>query len=666
MSKIDIEGTIENIKTRTNAYTPIIEAIVNSIEAIDESKNPNGKILVKLIRENVLENEIGNASVSSIEIHDNGIGFNKRHRDSFDTFYSPEKRKHGGKGFGRFMYVKYFGEVKVESVYKENGIFFLRRFNFGKKNEIIANETDENSNENSTRTTIYLKNIKNKHYLDKGLETISRKILEKILIYFADDTFKCPEIIISEYDDNNKIVLNNYLNQGNEINLLDTSTISVNSKISERYEEFKLRTFKIYYSGNQSSRISLTAHNREVTESPIHHYIPEFIDEFYDEYDGDNGKLLKKNFIIKTYVIGDYLNQTVSHERETFNFDKNIPDPFYPISQIEIENEVAENIKKIFVNDVHKRFERKKQNYLNYAQDEAPWHIPYIKEIDFTNLPYKVSNDKMETELQKAKFSKELESKAEIKKLIESDDGDYDELFNKLSSKITNIGKSDLARYVSNRKVILQLLDLTLKRREDGKGELEKEIHNLIYPMGKTSQDTKYEDHNLWLIDERLVFSEYIASDKKMSAKKAPGEPDLVIFDKRKAFRSGENELSNPLTIIEFKRPKREDYRLEEDPIRQIGAYLKEIRAGNYETPDTIEKIKVNENTPVYGYIICDITPKIKEFAADHQLTLSPDQDGYFGYHKGYNMYIEVISFSKLRKDASLRNKIFFKQLQLE
>jgi hypothetical protein len=212
-----------------------------------------------------------------------------------------------------------------------------------------------------------------------------------------------------------------------------------------------------------------------------------------------------------------------------------------------------------------------------------------------------------------------------------------------------------------------KLTNQLLKRRDDGKGELEKDIHNLIYPMGKDSETTDYSDHNLWILDERLVFSEYVASDKKIGTKKdALKEPDLIVFDKKNSFRNGDNEFSNPLTIFEFKRPKRTSYKEDDDPVMQIGKYLKDIRQGKYEMPEGLEPIKVNENTPVYGYIVCTINDKIREFADKHQLTISPDGDSYFGFHRGYKMYIEVIGFNKLLKDATLRNKIFFKKLQLE
>jgi|GEM_PF-2641749 hypothetical protein len=35
--------------------------------------------------------------------------------------------------------------------------------------------------------------------------------------------------------------------------------------------------------------------------------------------------------------------------------------------------------------------------------------------------------------------------------------------------------------------------------------------------------------------------------------------------------------------------------------------------------------IIANANTPGYGFVVCDITPRIKEFAIENQLTQTPD-----------------------------------------
>jgi len=426
--------------------------------------------------------------------------------------------------------------------------------------------------------------------------------------------------------------------------------------------EFKVKVFKIYYPGSQKSRISLTGHNREVTETALHKYIPEFEDDFFDE--NQEGQP-KRNYIIKTYVLGDYLDENVSLEREGFDFAKDVPTMYHPITQVEIEQKAAELTRGCFDDDIKTRFESKKQQVQEYVTTSAPWHKSYLNELDISTIPFNPSTEVLESELQKVKFKKEQETKREFRRIF-NDPHANGGLANAIS-KISEIGKSDLAHYVFNRKTILDALGRLLERRDDGKAELERYIHHLIFPMGSDSQKVNYEDHNLWLLDERLVFSEYIASDRKISAKKdALGEPDLIVFDQKASFRNGDNDYSNPLTIFEFKRPKRKDYSEADDPILQLGKYLKDIRAGKYEMPNGTEPIKINEYTPVYGYVIADLTERMREFADKHQLTISADNDSYFGFHRGYDMYIEVISFRKLLRDAILRNKIFFKKLLLE
>jgi hypothetical protein len=220
---------------------------------------------------------------------------------------------------------------------------------------------------------------------------------------------------------------------------------------------------------------------------------------------------------------------------------------------------------------------------------------------------------------------------------------------------------------VCNRKLIVDTFDNLRKRKEsDNKAHLESELHNLIYPMGQTSETLNYENHNLWLLDERLVFSQYVASDKIIS-KSETKEPDLIVFNEEICiYRNGENITTSPLTIFEFKRPKRRNYPDEENPIMQACRYAEKIREGKYEMPEGLEQVKVSKETPVYIYVVCDLVDKIHEFAKGFSLTISPDNEGYFGFSSGFNAYIEVMSYRKLIDDAKMRNKIFFKKLGIE
>ena len=50
MSKVFIQGVINNIRAKSTPYTPIIEAITNAIDAIDKSGRNDGEIHIRIIR----------------------------------------------------------------------------------------------------------------------------------------------------------------------------------------------------------------------------------------------------------------------------------------------------------------------------------------------------------------------------------------------------------------------------------------------------------------------------------------------------------------------------------------------------------------------------------------------------------------------------------------
>jgi hypothetical protein len=76
MSKLNIIGIIKSIKSKSNIYTPIIEAIVNAIDSIyDSENNKNGKISIIVKRDHTLRLDDTKPIIKSIEIIDNGIGF---------------------------------------------------------------------------------------------------------------------------------------------------------------------------------------------------------------------------------------------------------------------------------------------------------------------------------------------------------------------------------------------------------------------------------------------------------------------------------------------------------------------------------------------------------------------------------------------------------------
>lgn len=665
MSNVNIKRVIENIRATTTVYTPIAETIVNAIQAIESNGETNGEIAICVHRDDQLNIDGGLSDVQSFEIEDNGIGFTDEHRQSFDTLYTDQKISEGGKGFGRFICLKYFQDLRVESVYRDKDGFKKRNFSMGKDNDIIVNESISESSQQKSGTVVHLSVLKKGKSIDKKLNTIARNLVEKLLPFFITEDYVCPKIVLSEKDGTVPILLNDYCS--NELSAvikeipLEHNTFSLKGIHTE--ENFLVRVFKLYYPKNQRSRISLVAHKREVSGSAIYKYIPEFSEDFYEK-EGSGEDIHERNYIVKAYVFSSYLNQNVSLERGGFEFQME-SDLLFGISQGQIEIRSADIAKDAIGPDIAVRQEKKRKRIKSYVDEEAPWHKGLLDKMDLTGMPYKPTNEEIEGRFQKEKFAQESQIKREVTKLLE--EGNIENLKKnalEIVSKISGTSKNDLIHYIALRRNILDIFGKSLQVDETGAYTSEGVVHDIIFPRKGDTDTTSFEDHNLWIIDERLNFTNYVSSDMQLNRKNSV-RPDLLVYNKRILFR-GDNEASNPITIFEFKKPQRDDFvnpSSQEDPVQQIVRYVNSIRDGKYKTPEG-RKMLVAKNTPFYGYVVCDLTPKVEKWIElEKNFTPMPDRLGWFDWLKNINLYIEVLSWDKVLKDAKMRNKIFFHKL---
>lgn len=665
MSNVNIKRAIENIKASTTVYTPIVEMVVNAIQAIESSDRADGEVKIRIIRSPQLESDGSLPPVQSVEIQDNGIGFTNEHRESFDTLYSDLKIKEGGKGFGRFTCLKYFKNLHVESVYREQDSFKKRKFSMGKKTDIIVNEKVSNTSKKESGSNILLDELKKSNAIDKKLQTIARNLAEKLLPYFISSDYNCPKIVLSEENGTHPIVLNDFFN--NELSALiqeiseGENHFSLQSNTST--EIFFVRTFKLYSPKNQSSKISLVAHRREVSGSSLQKYVPEFCDEFY-EHTNNSGVGRGKNYIVKAYVFSQYLDQYVSLERGGFEFQMD-NDLLFGISQTDIESKAANIAKEAVGLDIKLRQEKKRERFQSYVDEEAPWHKNLLKNINLERMPYNPSNEEIEIRLQKEKLTQEIQIKQDVTRLLaESNSASLKENVYNIVGKISETSKNDLIHYIALRRNILDILDKSLQVDDTGSYNSEAVVHDIIFPRYGDTDSTPFEEHNLWILDERLNFTNFVSSEGQLNGNNSD-RTDLLVFDKRILFR-GDNETSNPVTVFEFKRPQRDDFvnpSTKEDPVSQIVRYVNKIRAGEYKTPEG-RKILIAQNTPFYGYVICDLTSKVEKWLHDEKnFTPMPDSLGWYDWIGNINLYIEVLSWDKVLKDAQLRNKVFFQKL---
>lgn len=172
---------------------------------------------------------------------------------------------------------------------------------------------------------------------------------------------------------------------------------------------------------------------------------------------------------------------------------------------------------------------------------------------------------------------------------------------------------------------------------------------------------------NLWIIDDRLAYHTFLASDKLMKSlpvldTSVEKRMDIAVFDQAFSFSDNQDFL-NSISIIEFKKPNRNDLKDDDkNPINQVLGYVKNIKEGKAKRPNGRPFVNVS-NTAFYCYVIADLTDSMREDAVNAGLILTPDGDGYFGYNQTRGAYIEVISYDKLVRDAKQRNQILFDKL---
>lgn len=675
----NLQGRLRNTSLPFNhGLLPMFEAVVNSIHAIEESElsSKQGNISIEIVRSAQAPLDFKSKpkkrgpdayeDILGFKINDNGVGFNDQNLKSFLTLDSDYKADKGGRGIGRLLWLKAFKKAKVSSVCKDGeDKLKLRTFTFTAASGVSEQEEKEVQHDTQRLTCIHLDDF-DKRYREassKTTQTIANSLFEHCLWYFVREG-GAPQILIN--DDTESINLDDVYHE-HMISSATTESITVKDKV------FELTHVKLRTHSSQSHVIAFCAAKRLVKEENISGKIPGLYGKLHDE-SGD--------FVYACYVTSPFLDETVRSERTGFNITENHGELFAEseISFSEIRDAVIEKVSKHLSKYLEVNKTKARDRVEAFVATKAPKYRPILARIPEEKLIIDPNISDKELDLTLHKQLAEIEEQllaAGHEVMNPKENEEYPEYQRRLQEYLRtaeDIKKSDLANYVSHRRVILDLLEKAIQRDQDGKYAREDLIHELVMPMRKDSTDLKSDGMNLWLLDERLTFHDYLASDKTIAAMPITGsedtkepdicslyvtnEPVLVSEEERPPFAS--------LTIIEFKRPMRNDASEgeEKDPIEQCLGYLQRIRDGNVTTRNG-RPLGNAEDLPGFCYVVCDITPAIKKRCGIHDLTITSDGLGFFGYKKSYKAYIEVISFDRLVNGAKQRNRAFFDKLGL-
>ncbi len=671
MIQVDFIGRVNNyFLPKSKPLLPLFEAIINSFQSIEESPSEDGLIEICIHRDSQQKFDNSDSKeITGFTVIDNGKGFNDRHFESFQTSDSRIKESKGGKGTGRLTWLKMFSDVKIESIYNENGNYMTRVFSFLKKEDPIYNEQIFPSEEREVKTKITFSLI-NPEYakkIPKDTETIAYHILEHFLIYFVSDN--CPKVIIS--DDDKNIVLNELFEKS--IKPFRTSDI-----FTLKNSRFNIDYFKLYFDGNTGHKLYFCAHMREVKQIDLSKCI--FSLPKKQLIDDKNRK-----YFFVAYVTGSFLDSHVNNERIGFNIaeenDEQLKIEADEISFNSLHEKLIELIEKQLKEDLKKSEEDKIKNIEYYIEHKNPKYRQLLKHgrKHLKKIQFGLADDKLEIELHKAFANYEIELAEKGKRLLDKyseleSSPEYRKEYEEYIIEATEDGKARLSDYVIHRKRILLFLEKCLQKNEDGNYVNEDMIHKLLYPMKTTSDDNEYSNQNLWIIDERLCYHSYLASDTPLKSIKtvksgSNKRPDILImnspisFDKPYAYSEDKDQIFS-ITIIELKKPERNDYSDTDNPFAQIDGYIELFLDGKAESKDR-RKIRLVNKPRFYCYIIASLTEKMKRNCRQAKLNPTPDEWGYFGYNPHFNAYYEFIDYEKLLADAKKRNKVLFDKLNL-
>ena len=167
MMKTNYCGLFDNVNLPTSkVLTPLLEAISNAIQAIEDSNRADGKIVIEILRDvsSVICADFAECSnIVGFRITDNGEGFNRKNFEAFNEVYTKNKVKRGGKGYGRITWLCVFRTAEITSVYKDGDLTQKRHFYFEYSNDPIRRCEDDSItllSSEETKTEIVLKDIR--------------------------------------------------------------------------------------------------------------------------------------------------------------------------------------------------------------------------------------------------------------------------------------------------------------------------------------------------------------------------------------------------------------------------------------------------------------------------------------------------------------------------
>jgi hypothetical protein len=619
---INIENYVRRLRD-INFMQPLYEAIVNSLDA----KATNIEISIKdMIVKDENKNDI--KVINGFEIIDDGDGFTEKNVDSFFEMLS-EKKEEGKLGSGRFIWLKVFDKIIIESKLPNKTI----KINFCKQFKDIT--YDEISEINSKKETKIVFSNVNKAYQDKrpvnNVTWIKNKIEESIL----------PKLLLLKKSNRKFYITIDKLAAIDQENLpiLQEEEFEVKSNSFKKKEKFRL-FYKIKRKDDNKQLNYYVAHGR-------------LVKSFTSEL--KINKLPDKASSIMLLCSG-YLDKHINDDRNNFTIDMNNESTDSPISLANINEKLKVKMQKVLLRQLPE-IKQKNDKTIKEAIDEEPYLASYIKKNGaiISSKQDLIRNSKKE-------YEKDLENnKKDFKKILKDkkiDTAEYDRII----EEFKDFQLRELGRYIAYRQQIIE----RLKQLNDDNEKIEELFHKLFMDLSTdfNNQDSKeyHYKQNMWLLDDKFMSFSYIASNKtfnqissilnktKISKKdKGSDRPDLFL-----SFSDNETTENVDCLVIEIKGIGTSD----DEKNKSITELANNVK--------TIRKQFPNIRN-IYSYIITNIDETFLETinAQDFKPFLTKNEsEFYYRYYENNNNHAYVISSNVIAESAHFRNKVFLDLLK--
>jgi len=655
---------------------PVFEGTTNALYAIqerfpDDRWTDKGVISITVLREANDNPDIDADPVVGFEILDNGLGLTDElfpHFQELDTQYRAEKN---GRGIGRLSWLKVFKDVHVASVFERDGVKVRRDFDFKLREGNPFKNYEESLTEEEFGTRVTLKGFREK-FGDKAYlksEDIKREILAHFVAIFAQ-----PKRLKVQLRDEGKIQnLSDFFFDSIAVGggKKEIETVGGTLKVRHMLVEKALAPI-------ENSLVYCAADRAVVTQG-----LSDFLGMKSIE-DKERGSMIYIGL-----VEGPTLDEHLNHERTGFDFGD--------IPFEEINKKILESVKHFLEKYIEEKRE-KSRALLKQVLEINPLYSSAIGDLEAyaNSMPLNWDEKKLVEAVAVKRYRAQKALVKQVEKLdansASMSDSEFADKVLSISRELGDSEKSALAQYVVERKLVIALLQ---KRRQFDlrKSEHQSEalIHEVFCPLGVTSDTLDYDDHNLWLLDDRLAYYSFIASDRplgtysrdagsvendslverseleEIGAYSERGEPDLAIFKRPMLFRR--SKTPDPVVIVEFKAPGKMKYTgtKKDNPVIQIRKYIKTLQDKECYDYEGNRISDITKQTPFHCYLVAEGCTQLYELLESHGIWKeTPDGNGRFGYFDDLNAYFEFIPYDQVLTNAKLRNEAFFKHLNLE